>query len=368
MKIVHVLPSLKGGGIQNFLFSLIPEQVKLGHTVSVIVTDEDNIEYSNHRKIELESIGVKVYNLNRKISNKVSFFKTWLTCRQTVSLINPDIVNSHGTYSHNAAEFATLGTKIKHCCTIHNGPEPWSRLSKFINKYTPLIFCSDAALELREQESSIMTAINNGVELNSIRVKDKVDLHKELGIPADDKIVVLVGSSRPQKNYSFLIKIVEYLKDEHIHFCICGGQYKVNRKGENNTNYIDLEQFSKYSNIHLLGLRNDVSAILNGADVYLSCSLKEGLPISALEGFFSGIPCVLSPILQHTMISGNINSCYVPQKFEPKDFVECINKALANTDTHEEIYKRREKTLENFKIDRCAKEYIAFYKKIINEK
>lgn len=368
MKIVHVLPSLKGGGIQNFLFSLIPEQVKLGHSVSVIVTDEDNIEYSNKRKLELESIGVKVCNLNRKISDKVSFFNTWLKCRQTVKAIRPDIVNSHGTYSHNAAEFATLGTRVKHCCTIHNGPEPWGRLSKFMNRYTPLIFCSDASLALREQESNTMIAINNGVELNSIRVKNKVDLHKELGIPADEKIVVLVGSSRPQKNYSFLIKIVEHLDDERIHFCICGGQYKVERKGENNNNYIDLEQFSKYPSIHLLGLRNDVPAILNGADVYLSCSLKEGLPISALEGFFSGIPCVLSPIPQHTMIADGIECCYVPKEFQPKDFIDSIQKALECNEPHDSIYHHREASLQKFKIERCAKEYIEFYNKILNEK
>ena len=50
MKIIHILNSLKGGGIQNFILSLAPEQKKLGCDVSIIVVDRDTYEYSKHLK------------------------------------------------------------------------------------------------------------------------------------------------------------------------------------------------------------------------------------------------------------------------------------------------------------------------------
>lgn len=75
MKIVHMVASLKGGGIQNLILSLVPEQVRLGHEVSVIVTDEDNLAYSNKNKEFLQNSGVSVYNLDRKVSDKISFSK-----------------------------------------------------------------------------------------------------------------------------------------------------------------------------------------------------------------------------------------------------------------------------------------------------
>lgn len=366
MKIVHVLHSLKGGGIQNFLLSLAPEQVKMGHDVVIILTDEDNLSYSIKNKEYLESFGISVLNLNRRVSDKISSFKTWFTLRKLLKRIQPDIVNSHGSYCHTASAFAVFGTSIKHCCTIHSAPESWSRLTKLMNCNTPLIFCSDAALLLRGQSSSMMEAVNNGVEMERIHVSDYVDLHKDLGIPKDDKVVVLVGSTRPEKNYQLLIKIVEDIKDEHIHFCICGGQYKVNRKGGNNKNYISLEPFKKHKNIHLLGLRSDIPAVLNGADVYLSCSTREGLPISALEGFFSGIPCVLSPIIQHKMIADGVAYCYIPQDFDSKSFIKTIYEALKCVDSHGVIYSSRKETLKRFLIDRCAEEYVEFYQKILN--
>lgn len=367
MKIVHMVASLKGGGIQNLILSLVPEQVSLGHKVSVIVTDEDNLAYSNKNKEFLQNAGVSVYNLDRKVSDKISFFKTWIAARRLVGKLHPDIVNSHGIYCHNASSFAVFGKSFKHCCTIHNAPEKWGWMPKIMNYNVPLIFCSDAALQLRGQSSKMMVAINNGIELNRIRVSETVDLHEELGIPQEDKIVVLVGSTRPQKNYSFLIKIVEKMQDEHVHFCICGGEYKVNRKGGNNNMYISLDEFKKYRNIHLLGLRNDVPAVLNGADAYLSCSVREGLPISALEGFFSGIPCVLSPILQHTNIAGGIAQCYIPKAFEPQSFIKSIYQAVNTDCSHDVIYESRKETLKKFLIDRCAKEYVEFYEKILNK-
>lgn len=366
MKIVHMLNSLKGGGIQNFILSLVPEQVRMGHDVSVIVTDEDDLAYSQKNKEYLQEAGASVFHLNRKVSDKVSFFKTWIKASKLIAKINPDIVNSHGIYCHNASSFAELGKNIRHCCTIHSAPESWSWLTKLMNRNTPLIFCSDAALKLRGQSSSMMEAINNGVEMERIRVSDYVDLHKDLGIPKDDKVVVLVGSTRPEKNYQLLIKIVEDIKDEHIHFCICGGQYKVNRKGGNNKNYISLEPFKKHRNIHLLGLRSDVPAVLNGADVYLSCSTREGLPISALEGFFSGIPCVLSPIIQHKMIADGVAYCFIPQNFDSESFIKSIYEALKCVESHNVIYSSRKEALKRFLIDRCAEEYVEFYKKILN--
>ena len=63
MKIIHILNSLKGGGIQNFILSLAPEQKKLGCDVSIIVVDRDTYEYSKHLKDILVNNGVKVYYL-----------------------------------------------------------------------------------------------------------------------------------------------------------------------------------------------------------------------------------------------------------------------------------------------------------------
>lgn len=111
MKIIHILNSLKGGGIQNFILSLAPEQKKLGCDVSIIVVDRDTYEYSKHLKDILVNNGVKVYYLNKILHNKISFIKTLINCRKLVQSLRPDIINSHGEMSHIYGAFSTIGRK-----------------------------------------------------------------------------------------------------------------------------------------------------------------------------------------------------------------------------------------------------------------
>ena len=96
MKIVHILNSLKGGGIQNFLLSLAPEQVIKGCQVLIIVVDNDDYEYCTRLKEKFENNGVQVCYLNKKLHSKISFLKTLIKCRNIIKKEQPDIVNTQG--------------------------------------------------------------------------------------------------------------------------------------------------------------------------------------------------------------------------------------------------------------------------------
>lgn len=357
MNVIHITNCLRGGGIQNFLLSLLPEQVLMGHKVFLIVIEKYDYEYCFHLEQILKNCNVAVIRLNKSRSNKISLIKTIIKCRNIVKSINPDIVNTHGEMSHVYGAVSVVGRRNKQIVTIHNAPEKWPYSAKLLCNDKPLIFCSDAAYNLKQQVSNIMTIINNGINEKIVHTNDVVDLRQELHLDKHDKIVVLVGSMRPQKNYLFLKDIVDKINDSSIHFCICGGNY--------GTGYINANEFESYRNIHCLGLRSDVSAIENSADLFLSCSKFEGLPIAVLEAYFNGIPCVLSPIVQHINIS-NVYNVYIPKDFEVKSFIDCIYKALANTESHEMILNKRKSQIEQYSIKNSAAKYIEFYNKILN--
>jgi glycosyltransferase involved in cell wall biosynthesis len=199
--------------------------------------------------------------------------------------------------------------------------------------------------------------IANGVDKNIVVSNKKSDLRKEYNISNNTKIIVGVGSLREQKNYPFWVELANACKDTDIHFFVCGGHY--------GQGYIDSSLFDGIENLTWLSVRSDVSEIINEANCFLSCSTFEGLPIAVLEAFFAGIPCVLSPIPQHSDIARNISECYIPDNFEVPDFKEKIITASSSGKSHESIQKEREPFLENFSIERTAKEYIDFYKKSI---
>ena len=360
MQIIHITDCLRGGGIQNFLLSLLPEQVKQKNDVMLIVIEQYDYDYCRHLDSVLTSNGVKVICLNKIKHNKASMIRTIVTCRSVIGEIQPDIINTHGTMSHIYGAVSVLGKPFPQVITVHNAPEPWSWSCKLLCKNKPLIFCSKSAYDMRQQNARKMTAIDNGISPDIVRSTNKVDLRQELSLDPSDKVIVLVGSLRPQKNYEFLKDIVDEAKDPLLHFCICGGNY-----GEG---YVSASVFNGYEkNIHLLGLRSDVSAIENGADLFLSCAKFEGLPIAVLEAYFNGIPCVLSPIPQHKNIS-NVYKVYIPESFDPLSFYKEINKALSEKESHDEIFEKRKKQIAQYSISMTCNKYLDFYSKIINDK
>ena len=360
MKIVHIIHSLRGGGIQNFILSLAPEQATKGNNVTVIVIDKYDSDYCEPLENILKNNNIETVRLNKKRGDKISFINAISCCRRLIKKINPDIVNSHAEISHLYGSVATMFTNISHVLTVHNAPEHWNGLLRFVSRNKPLIFCSHAAYELRQQESNSMIAIDNGISRNIVHSDDVVDLRKQNGLMPNDKVIVSAGSLRPQKNYSFLKDIVDELKDDSYHFFVCGG-------GNVSEGNIDISEFKEYKNIHFLGLRSDVSAIENGADLFLSCASFEGLPIAVLEAYFNGIPCVLSPIEQHQKISA-VERVWIPSDFTASAFVRSIKEAFNNLGNHDDIYKLRIPQIAQYSISKTAVKYEEFYSTVINSK
>ena len=48
--------------------------------------------------------------------------------------------------------------------------------------------------------------------------------------------------------------------------------------------------------VHLLGFRNDVRALLSAADLFVSASHREGLPLVVIEAMQVGVPVVVTPV------------------------------------------------------------------------
>ncbi len=356
MIITHITTSLGSGGIQGFVQSLACEQVKLGHDVYVIVIQKYTSDFDYIMENVMSENGVKIFCLQKEIHNKISLVKTILLCRKVIKRINPDIINSHGVLSHIYGSFCRKSKRPKHIITLHCTPELWPKPLYFFCRNVPLIACSQAAYDGRVQRNKLVVCSPNGVSPDLVRTDMVCDIRKELGLDSSAKIVVSVGNMRAQKNYDNLIELANHYKGTDVHFCICGWGW--------GTGYDDPLKYYGYPNLHVLGERSDVSAIENSANLFLSSSKFEGLPIAVLEAYFNGIPCVLSPIKEHIQIS-KVSKVWIPKDFSLLSFVNSIDEALNTTDSHDCIYKERKNEIEQFSISRTANEYILYYKQFL---
>jgi len=100
-------------------------------------------------------------------------------------------------------------------------------------------------------------------------------------------------------------------------------------------------------------------------DCFFNASLFEGLPITVLEAFFSGTPCVLSDIPPHIEIGTGMPYCYISSLDSKESFINNIETALTHTESKQEILNARQSLLKKYSIVTTANNYVEFYNKVL---
>lgn len=201
-----------------------------------------------------------------------------------------------------------------------------------------------------------MNSIQNGVDLKRI---DNVIEQDFVIKDKNQRELIYVARMIPVKNQKFLIELLS--KVDNCKLVLIGVEDEVGmiRKLVKKKN---LE-----SRVEFTGLipRNDVFNRLQKADIYVSPSLVEGLPISVLEAMYIGLPVILSDIKPHLEI-GIHSESVVTLPLERGEWICKINRYLR--EDKEELIKigsNCKKCAEaNFSLKRMLVEYNKAYDKL----
>jgi len=121
--------------------------------------------------------------------------------------------------------------------------------------------------------------------------------------------------------------------------------------------------------LHLLGLRKDVSNVLAGADVFVLPSLSEGLPLALLEAMLSGCPVVASDVgeVRNVLADGDAG-VLVPAGDAPA-LATALDKLLAAPTCARELATRasRRASLE-YHISRMVARYADVYESLLHQR
>lgn len=194
------------------------------------------------------------------------------------------------------------GFRKKVVFTIHSTFTGY-KLHNKIRSYTDgllsryVVCCSNASYanypqSLKRMKGDRVLAIQNGVDTERI---DGILEGKEKA-EHEGVIFAYVARMIPLKNHAFLIEIAKRTLPQ-AKFLLIGKEDKAIIQK------IIAEGLSDRFEVTGLIPRNEVFERLKNADVYLSTSTLEGLPVSVLEGMYVGMPAVLSDIPQHREVA-----------------------------------------------------------------
>ncbi len=113
---------------------------------------------------------------------------------------------------------------------------------------------------------------------------------RSLGIAEGVPLLICAATLQPSKDHPTLLRAAARLKQEGVAFTLLlAGEGPARGELEALAASLDLAP-----QVRLLGRRDDVPQLLSCADLYVSASLREGLPGSVIEAQASGLPCVVT--------------------------------------------------------------------------
>jgi glycosyltransferase involved in cell wall biosynthesis len=184
---------------------------------------------------------------------------------------------------------------------------------------------------------------------------------QELGLPADDKLLVSLGRVIPRKGYACLLAAMT--KTEDAHLVIMGeGPLLGNLK---QTAY----KLGVSDRVHWLGFvsEDDKVNILNQADVFISASEHEGFGIVFLEAMEAGLPIIATwEGGQTDFLVQDKNAILVPPK-NSQALAQAINRMLGNEAWAKQMGRTNQQAVKDFYWPQVGQRYEEVFQSSISE-
>ena len=190
-----------------------------------------------------------------------------------------------------------------------------------------------------------------GIDLKKFHVGyvDKAEKRKEIGVGADDFVLLSVGELIPRKNHEVVIRAMSVLKQNSelnpIQLVICGqGTYESDLKRL-------AEELRVSDHVRFLGYRNDISELCNCADLFVFMSHQEGLPVALMEAMACGLPVVCSNIRGNTdLIADGVTGLIADNT--PEKLAESINTMRKDTALRDRLATAALQKIKQFDLSR----------------
>lgn len=296
-RILEVCIDLDGGGTDRYVYNYCT-RIKNIHFDYASVINKDGI-----LEQPLKDTGATILKYPRIgrgiIKNFMSFYNF-------MKIGNYDAIHVHLCYSSFiplfAAKLCGIKTRISHSHFANIPESSKKRALRFVTTKLAKIFATDlagcgvdAAKWLwgeHDYNRGRVIVHNNAIDTNlyCFSSKKRKEIRKSLGISDSTLVVGHVGRISDQKNQKRLVQIfgeIAKIKPNSILMII--GFIDPNYELESIINELDITQ-----KVVMLGVRSDVSDLLNAMDVFVFPSKFEGLPFTLVETQCNGLPCVCS--------------------------------------------------------------------------
>lgn len=311
------------------------------HDCEVHVAARDNLGEKNGLKLDFAE---QVFDV--PFQRSPFSFKNLKAYRQLKTIIDHgdyDVIHCNtpvgGVLGRLAArKMRKHGTKVfytAHGFHFYNGAPKknwliWYPLEKFMCRYTDkLITITQEDYNLASAKFRVQAERIHGVGANSAKYQKLSEteckaLRHELCFSDKDKLLLCTGELLPNKNQITAIRAMKLLVKRFptVKLLLAGNGLTLSEL------QAEVERLELQDHVMFLGYRTDLERYANIADVIVSCSYREGLPMNIVEGMLLSKPVVASYNRGHKeLIVPDVTGFMVPPA-DADAFVEKISLLL----------------------------------------
>jgi glycosyltransferase involved in cell wall biosynthesis len=361
-KVLHIIARLNVGGTSRYLDNLIPGLQEGGYEVLVATgyVQGSEIEDDAAKRLPIH----RIPTLGRKIS-PINDFKARRAIKKLIRDYKPDIIQSHTFKAGLLTRTFKCGTPKIHTFHGHLFDDPeFQGLKKYPVIFTERLLASHAnqLITVGDQVGRDLIAYGIGKpnQLHSIApgVRQLQFIEKslslaEFGLENETRpIVVWMARVTAVKGPERVIEIAKAMPD--VRFLMVGGG-----------DLFEIIQESAPENLSLLGWQIPEKA-WPLADIGLSTSQNEGIPISIIEAQMAGVPVVSvnAGAISQIVIDGETG---IITSSEIAEIAAGISKLIESPELRNQYSKSaRFNVTEKFRIDKFVIEYLGIYSQILS--
>ena len=364
MKILHMHASLRSGGIEAMITNLSNEMVKTESVkIGLLLEIGENDVFLN--KLD-KRVSVVSMQSNGVVSKLVLIWRVFQFLRHE----DADVVHIHGFFAYYALAVLLLHRSKNFFYTMHNDSynegTVWDLRFAFLKRFCfkkgwihPVTISHASKQSFTELYRVDSKLIYNGVPTPQIQ---PAGLEK-FRLTPQTRLFVHAGRISPQKNQIVMCEVFKQLIEEgkDVVLLIAG-------KEENDNIFKEIQSYI-CNRIVYLGERNDVPSMMNESDAFCLFSIFEGMPVTLLEALSVGCVPICTPVggVPEALENGKVG--FLAETPTVEACCKSVNDFLALD--YNQLMTMKEnvrKKFTEFDIRNTAKEYVDYYKEIINKR
>ena len=345
INVLYIIWSLGLGGAEQVVINLAKGLDKKRFRPIVCCLNEKG-EFAD----ELEKEGIQVLALHKKGKFDIAIIKKIIA---VIKANHIRIVHTHLWGANFWGRLAAILCRIPVIASEHNEDSWKPRLFLYADKILSLFTDRIIAVSNRVKHFYVhragihpdkITVVYNGIEANRFGATGDISLKKkELGIKDEELVLGVIGRLVPQKGHIYFLRALNELSKRQSLRGLIIGSGPLDRELKDAAQAIGLN-----GKVIFTGLRQDIPQLLNLVDVLVMPSLREGLPIIALEAMAAGVPVVATNVggNPEVIIDGETGLLVQPRNAEA--LKNAINRLITDKDYSRTLVKKARFRIESF--------------------